>query len=159
MTRSDDTKRGKEAPRERSSALTDAVLRINASLDLDTVLREVMESAQALTGARWGVIATVDEQGTPQDFVFSGFTSEEQHELYTWPHSARLFEHFRSLPGPLRLDDLSSYVRALGIEPAPAFARTFQGTPMRHRRRRRRQLLPRRQGGRERRSPTRTRKC
>jgi len=133
LTRSDDTKRGKQAPRERSSALTDAVLRINASLDLDTVLEEVMESAQSLTGARWGVIATVDERGVPQDFVFSGFTSEEQHELYTWPDSARLFEHFRSLPGPLRLDDLSSYVRALGIEPAPAFARTFQGTPMRHR--------------------------
>ena len=29
--------------------------------------------------------------------------------------------------------DLSVYVRALGIEPPPAFSRTFQGTPMRHR--------------------------
>ena len=64
--------------------------------------------------------------------MFSGFTPEEQRELYTWPDSGRLFQHFRGLPGPVRVDDLSGYVRTLGIEPAPAFSRTFQGTPMRH---------------------------
>ena len=133
MTRSEDARHDDDAPRARSSALTDAVLRINASLDLDTVLGEVVESARALTGARWGVIATVDEAGAPLDFVFSGFTPEEQHALYTWPESARLFAHFRGLDGPLRLDDLSGHVRALGIEPPPAFARSFQCTPMRHR--------------------------
>ena len=128
-----DLKRENEALRQRIATLNAAILAINASLDLDTVLEEVVESARALTGARWGVIATVDERGAPQDFVFSGFTPEEQHELYTWPDHARLFEHFRGLAAPLRLDDLSTYVRALGIEPAPAFSRTFQGTPMRHR--------------------------
>ena len=97
------------------------------------MLSEVVESARALTGARWGVIATVDEAGAPLDFVFSGFTAEEQREIYTWPDHARLFEHFRNLPGPLRLADLSGYVRALGIAPPSAFSRTFQGTPMRHR--------------------------
>ena len=132
MAQSDDLKRENEALRARIATLNAAILRINASLDLDTVLKEVVESAQALTGARWGVIATVDEAGTPLDFVFSGFTPEEQHALYTWPDQARLFEHFRGLPGPLRLADLSEYVRALGIEPAPAFSRTFQGTPMHH---------------------------
>ncbi|MXX17259.1 MAG: hypothetical protein F4Z52_08660, partial [Gammaproteobacteria bacterium] len=65
--------------------------------------------------------------------MFSGFEPEEERELIAWPDNARLFGHFRGLPGPLRLDDLSGYVRALGIEPAPAFSRTFQGTPMRHR--------------------------
>ena len=133
MAESDDLRRENEALRRRIATLNAAILRINASLDLDTVLDEVVESARALTGARWGIIATVDEAGAPRDFVFSGFTPEEQHALYTWPDHARLFEHFRNLPGPLRVDDLSHYVRALGIEPAPAFSRTFQGTPMRHR--------------------------
>ena len=129
---SDDLKRENEALRLRSASLNAAILRINASLDLDTVLGEVVESARELTGARWGVIATVDEAGAPLDFVFSGFTPEEKQELFAWPDSGRLFEHFRSLAGPLRLDDLSGYVRALGIEPAPTFSRSFQGTPMRH---------------------------
>ena len=133
MTQSDHLKREIEALRARSATLNAAIVRINASLDLETVLREVVESARALTGARWGIIATVDEAGAPGDFVFLGFTPEEQLELYTWPDSARLFEHFRGLPAPLRVDDLSDYVRALGIEPPQAFSRTFQGTPMRHR--------------------------
>ena len=133
MAEPDDLKRENEALRARSATLNAAILRINASLDLETVLGEVVESARALTGARWGVIATVDEAGAPGDFVFLGFTPEEQFELYTWRDSARLFEHFRGLPGPLRIDDLSDYVRELGIEPPQAFSRTFQGTPMRHR--------------------------
>ena len=133
MTHSDDARRENEALRARISTLNAAILRINASLDLDTVLGEVMDNARGLTGARYGVIATVDEAGTPRDFVFSGFTPEEQRELYTWPDNARLFEHFRKLPEPLRLADLSGYVRTLGIEPARTFSRTFQGTPMRHR--------------------------
>ncbi len=132
MTESGDLKREIAALRQRIATLNAAILRINASLDLDTVLDEVVKSARALTGARWGVIATVDEAGAPLDFVFSGFTPEEKQELFAWPDSVRLFAHFRALDGPLRLDDLSDYVRALGIEPAPAFARTFQGTPMRH---------------------------
>ena len=66
-------------------------------------------------------------------FVFSGFTAEEEQELATWPDSIRLFQHLRDLPGPLRLADLSGYVRSLGMAPARIFSRTFQGTPMRHR--------------------------
>ena len=133
MTDSDDARRENEALRERISTLNAAILRIGATLDLDTVLPEVVESARGLTGARYGVIATVDEAGVPQDFFFSGFTPEEQHELFTWPDSGRLFQHLRELPGPLRLADLSGYVRSLGIAPARTFSRTFQGTPMRHR--------------------------
>ena len=121
-----------EALRARSATLHAAILRTNVSLDLETVLGEVLESARELTGARWGMIATVDEAGALLDAVFSGFTSEEHRELDTWPDHAHLFEHFRSLPGPLRLTDLSDYIRALGMEPLQAFSRTFQGTPMRH---------------------------
>ena len=117
----------------RGAALTAAILRIGASLDLDEVLNEVVASARALTGARWGIIATVDGAGAPVDFVFSGFTREEELALAAWPGSARLFAYFHELPGPLRVDDLAVHVRALGIEPIPMFARSFQGTPMRHR--------------------------
>ena len=134
MTHSDAATREIEALRERSSTLSAAILRITATLDLDTVLAEVVESARNLTGARYGVVATVDETGAPtRESVFSGFTPEEEHEAFTWPDNRRLFEHLHELPGPLRLGDLAAYVRSLGIAPARMFSRTFQGTPMRHR--------------------------
>ena len=130
---SDDLKRENDALRARIATLNAAILRINASLDLDTVLDEVLNSARALTGARWGALVSVDEAGAPQNFVTSGFTPEEERELLAWPDSLHLFEHLRALPKPLRLADLGGYVRALGIEPARMFSRSFQGTPMRHR--------------------------
>ena len=70
---------------EHPSALSPAVLRIGASLDLDTVLREVVDAARALTGADCGAIATVDADGRPGDFVTSGLTEDEHRALETWP--------------------------------------------------------------------------
>ena len=133
MTDRDRTAAENEALRARISALSAASLRISASLDLETVLNEVVESARALTGARYGAIATIDEAGAPQDFVTSGFTADEHRKLLEWPDGPRLFEYFRDLPGPLRLADVPEYLRSLGFSPDRLPSRAFQGTPMRHR--------------------------
>ena len=121
------------ALRERISALSAASLRISASLDLETVLREVVESARSLTGAHFGAIATIDEAGAPQDFVTSGFTEAEHRAMVEWSEGPRLFEHFRDLEGPLRIADVPAYVQTLGFPIDRLPSKTFQGTPMRHR--------------------------
>ena len=133
MTSQDEPGRGQETPEEREPGLTAALLRIGASLDLETVLNEVVESARALTGARYGAIATIDEAGAPQDFVTSGITEEEHRAMVEWPDGPRLFEHLRDLPGPLRLADFPGFVRSLGFSWDLLPLRTFLGTPMRHR--------------------------
>ena len=133
MTERDRTAAENAALRARLSALSAASLRISASLDLETVLTEVAESARALTGARFGAIATIDETGTPRDFVTSGFTEAEHRRLAEWSDGPRLFEHFRDLDGPLRIADVPAYVRALGFPTDRLPSKTFQGTPMRHR--------------------------
>ena len=69
MSNNDDLMREVEALRRRISVLSAASLRISASLDLDTVLHEVVESARALTGSGYGLIITLDDAGQPQDFV------------------------------------------------------------------------------------------
>ena len=133
MNDRDRHERENEALRARISALSAASLRISASLDLETVLNEVVESARTLTAARYGAIATIDETGAPQDFVTSGLTDEEHRALVEWPDGPRLFEYFRDLPGPMRLADVPDYVRGLGFSPDRLPSKTFQGTPMRHR--------------------------
>ena len=133
MTNSDAPGREDETPRERISSLSTAILRINASLHVETVLREVVDSARALTGARLGAITIVDDAGLPRDFVTSGITPEEEQQLASWlPDGLRLFEHLRGLEAPLRLDDLPGYVRSLGLSPDQILCTTFQGTPIRH---------------------------
>ncbi len=129
----DELRRELSALQERVSRLSAAVLRISSSLDLDTVLQEVVDSARALTGARYGVIATVDETGQPVDFVTSGFTPDERHELASWPDGPRLFEHLRNLEPPVRLADLPTYVQTLGFSSELMRSKSLLGTPMRHR--------------------------
>ena len=132
MNQTSDAARVIEALRERVSALSAAVLRISASLDVTTVLQEAVDSARALTAARYGIITTIDEAGEVREFVTSGFTPDEERQFVDWPDGPKLFAHFRDLPGPIRLTDLPALVRSLGFSPYLMRSKTFQGTPMRH---------------------------
>ncbi len=133
MKSCDELRRENDALRERISRLSAAILRISATLDVGAVLREVVDSARALTGARYGVIATLGDSGQPQEFVSSGLTAEEHQRLTSWSGGTQLFEHLRGLRGTLRLRDLPDYSTALGYLPNLMGSKTIQGAPMRHR--------------------------
>ena len=132
MTNGSGTNGEVQCLRERSPSLYSAILRISATLDLAVVLQEVVDSACALTGARFGVIVTIDEAGEASVFS-SGFTAEEKRRLAEWPDGRRLFEHLQDLPGPLRISDLPDYVRERGWSPELMQLKRVQSIPMRHR--------------------------
>ena len=124
-----------EALRNRLSKLSEASLRINASLDLDTVLQEILDSARSLTDARYGVIVSLNDKGQKEDFLFSGLTTEESQQLSEMPEVLKIFEYLSTLPGPLRVPDFASYTLSQGL---PAFRPPTQmsaclGGPIRHR--------------------------
>ncbi len=133
MSGLDELRRENRSLRDRFARLSSTVLRINSSLDLDTVLKEVVDSARALTGAGQGVITTVDAGGRLADFVTSGLSDEEVRALLAWPEGPRLFEHLRDIERPFQLADLPGYIASLGFPPGPWPTRTMQGAPMRHR--------------------------
>ena len=120
--------------RDRLSRLSQASLRINESLDLDTVLQEVVDSARSLTGARYGGITTLDESGRLQDLVTSGLTPEAHQALLDLPEEGwGLFEFLSTNPEPLRLRDFSAHARSLGLTYDFMQVRAFLGTPICHR--------------------------
>ena len=137
MRNAGELERENEALRDRLSRLSEASLRINESLDFDTVLQGVLDSACSLTGARYGVITLLDESGRIEDFVTSGLTPEERQRFVELPEGLKLFEHLSRITEPLRLRDFHSHTRALGL---PAFrppmavspVLTFLAAPIRH---------------------------
>ena len=120
----------------RISQLSSAILRVNQNLDATTVLKEVLESAQELTGAQLGVIATIDERGEIQEFVTGGFPAEIQRLMIEWPEGTRLFEHLRDVSAPLltplQIPDLAEYLRLQGFSVPDWASTTLQCTPMVH---------------------------
>ncbi len=111
------TRRDREiqALRERLSRLSEASLRINESLDFDTVVQGVLDSARSLTGARYGVMTVLDESGCPREFLSSGITAEEERRVLGMSEGMRLYEYLGNLPSPLRLPDLLGHLRSRGL--------------------------------------------
>ena len=132
MNDSDGLRQEIAALRERNSSLRAAILRISASLDLDTVLRELVASACALIGARYGIVATVDDDGEIEKFIAPGLSAHERRDMVRWPHGYQFFAHLRDLPGPLRLADVPAYVRSLGYTEDFTLSNTLLATPIRH---------------------------
>ena len=97
------------------------------------MINEIVDSARALTAARYGAITTIDDGGRLLDFVASGFSPEELKQMTDWPDGWRLFEHLRDLETPLRLVDFADWVRSLGYAGERIPSKTLQATPMRHR--------------------------
>ena len=116
-----------EALRTRNSLLNRAVLRINESLDLDSILRETIEAACTLTAARFGIVTTIDKAGRPEEFVSVGLTEEQHWRLAEWPDGPRLFQHLLDHSCPIRTADMTGYVQSLGLSAEHLPARTLLG--------------------------------
>ena len=137
MRNAGDIERENQALRERLSRLSEASRRINESLDLDTVLQGVLDSACSLTGARYGVIALVGASGRIEDSVTSGLTPQEHRRFMDFPEGMPFFEYLNGISEPLRLRDFHRYTRSLGLpEFRPPFPVSsplpFLAAPIRH---------------------------
>ena len=133
MTDSDEV----AALRDRLSRLSEASLRINESLDFDSVLQEVLDSACSLTGARYGVIMLLDHTGQIEDALFHGLNPDEARLFDEFPEGPQFFEYLGGIAEPLRVPDFHSHTRSLGLpEFRPPIAVSpilpFLAAPIRH---------------------------
>ena len=137
MTGDDRRDQENKTLRDRLSRLMEANLRINESLDFDTVLRGVLDSARTLTGARYGVITLLDGDGRIQDRLASGVTPEEAQQLWELPEGLTLFDYLSKFEEPLRMRDFQSHIRSMGLPglnapmPVPSVL-PYLAAPVRH---------------------------
>ena len=126
-----------EALQERLSRLSAASRHINESLDFDQVLQGVLDSARSLTGARYGVMALLDDAGLAQDFLSSGLTAQESGAVWLMPEGLRIFQALTNISEPMRVPDLAEHMRGLGIGdftvPLPVDVLSALAAPMFHR--------------------------
>ena len=126
-----------EALRERLSRLCDATMRINESLELEVVLQGVLDSARALTGARYALISLVDDEEVPAECLTSGLTPEQADEFLNMPETWEFFNFLFAIEEPLRLDDFQGFLREHGLGEfrapcAMSDAMAYLAAPIRH---------------------------
>ena len=121
-----------EQLRERLSKLSDASLRINSSLDLNTTLQSIVDGACSLTDARYGALLLFDDRGGVQSLVTSGISAEQRKKVGDWPKATGLLGHLRERQEPLRLRDLRSHPASTGFPKNHPHMKTFLGMPIRN---------------------------
>ena len=122
-----------ESLRSRLSKLSEASLRVSETLNVDTVLKEVIDKARDLTGARYGALLTYEQSGGMQDFITSGLSAEEIERLKVLPKGLGLLGYMNEIREPLRLADISSHPNSVGFPEDHPPMKTFLGMPIRHR--------------------------
>jgi len=119
------------ATRDRVHALLEAVVSIGSDLDLETVLRRIVETATTLVDATYGALGVIGEEHTLVEFIPVGLTEEEVARIDHWPHGLGLLGLLIKDPRPLRLNDISKHPEAYGFPPGHPVMKTFLGVPIR----------------------------
>ncbi|WP_405147577.1 GAF domain-containing protein [Sphaerisporangium sp. NBC_01403] len=119
------------ATRDRVHALLDAVVSVGSDLDLETVLRRIVETATTLVDATYGAVGLIGEGNTLVQFVPVGLSEEEIARIEHWPHGLGLLGLLIKEPRPLRLHHIAEHPESYGFPPGHPPMGSFLGVPIR----------------------------
>src|SRR5215469_1616037 len=119
------------ATRDRTHALLEAVVAVGSHLELEIVLRQIVEAAVELVSARYGALGVVGDGGRLVEFVPVGLDESEIARIHHWPEGRGLLGKLITDPHPLRLDDISADPDSSGFPEGHPPMRSFLGVPVR----------------------------
>jgi len=117
--------------RDRTHALLEAVVAVGSHLELEVVLRQIVEAAVELVSARYGALGVVGEGGQLAEFVPVGLDESEITRIHHWPEGRGLLGKLITDPHPLRLHDISADPGSSGFPEGHPPMRSFLGVPVR----------------------------
>jgi signal transduction histidine kinase len=117
--------------RDRSHALLEAVVAIGGHLELEVVLRQIVEAAVELVSARYGALGVVGEGGRLEEFVPVGLEEPQIAAIDHWPEGRGLLGKLITDPRPLRLADIAAHPESSGFPDGHPPMRSFLGVPVR----------------------------
>ncbi|MFE6910805.1 sensor histidine kinase [Streptomyces erythrochromogenes] len=118
--------------RDRVHSLLEAVVSVGRELDLDQVLRRIVEAAALLVDAEYGALGVIGPDGrTLARFLTVGLTDEEIAGIGPLPAGHGLLGEVIHHPEPLRLTDLGAHSSSYGFPAHHPPMRTFLGVPIR----------------------------
>src|SRR5450755_21385 len=117
--------------RDRVRGLLEAVVAVGSQLDLEAVLRRMVEAAIGLVDARYGAVGVVGESGSLAEFVPVGLSDAEIEHIHHWPEGRGLLGELITSPEPLRLADIAGHARSFGFPEGHPPMGSFLGVPVR----------------------------
>ncbi|MGW9211613.1 sensor histidine kinase [Embleya sp. NPDC055664] len=117
--------------RDRVNGLLEAVLSVGSDLDLETVLRRIVESAVSLVDAEYGALGVIGDEERLARFLPVGMDPATILRIGPFPTGRGILGLIIRDPHPLRLHDLSEHPDSFGFPPGHPPMNTFVGVPIR----------------------------
>jgi two-component system, NarL family, sensor histidine kinase DevS len=117
--------------RDRMRGLLEAVIAISSGLELETMLRRIVEAAIELVDAKYGALGVIGEGQQLVQFIPVGISEEEIAAIHHWPEGRGLLGLLVKDPHPLRLADIADHPESSGFPEGHPVMRTFLGVPVR----------------------------
>jgi signal transduction histidine kinase len=115
----------------RLRVLLDAGLALTSELSLDSLLQKAVETAAALTDARYAALGVIDESGRELErFLTTGIDAETHEAIGDLPRGRGILGVLIREAQPLRLGDISADPRSVGFPPNHPPMKTFLGVPV-----------------------------
>jgi signal transduction histidine kinase len=118
------------ATRDRVNALFEAVIAVGTNLDIEVVLRQIVEAAVNLVDARYGAMGVIGEDGRLAEFIPVGLTDDQIASIHHWPEGRGLLGALISDPKPMRVASLGEHALSSGFPEGHPPMRSFLGAPI-----------------------------
>jgi len=116
---------------QRLRRILDVGRSVVAELDLETLLRRVLDEARALTGARYAALGVLDERRRELErFLTAGIDEQSRREIGDLPRGRGVLGVLISDPRPLRLTRVGDHPRSYGFPLGHPRMETFLGVPI-----------------------------
>ncbi len=120
-----------QSQEERFRRLVDIGTAMLSELDLEAVLRTVVEAARELTGAEYAALGVLNRDHTELErFIYQGIDDETKREIGNLPRGRGVLGELIREPKPLRLVDVNRHPHAYGFPPGHPPMHTFLGVPI-----------------------------
>lgn len=114
-----------------AKALLDAVIAIGSDLDLPKVLDRIVDAACQLTGAKYGAIGVIGDDGDLSEFVYRGIDQSAADHIGDLPRGRGILGLLIEHPQPIRLTRLQDHAASYGFPANHPPMTTFLGVPVR----------------------------
>ncbi|HET7455562.1 MAG TPA: GAF domain-containing sensor histidine kinase [Solirubrobacterales bacterium] len=116
---------------DRFRRLIDVGSSLLSELDLEAVLKSVVEAARELTGARYAALGVLDpERRELERFINVGIDEETRREIGNLPRGRGVLGELIREPQPLRMRDVERHPHAYGFPPGHPPMHCFLGVPI-----------------------------
>ncbi len=107
-----------------------SVLAVTSELELNTVLRRIVDLAAELAGARYAALGIPGPDGELTSFLTSGMTEAEEARIGDLPHGRGILGLLLAEPRTIRLADLTTHPASVGFPENHPPMRSFLGVPI-----------------------------